>query len=232
MNISQVNGFKMITETEMEKWRAETFETKEPETLEWICSFSPEACFFDVGANVGIYSLYCASIHPQAKIYAFEPDLNNHHSLMVNTELNKFNIKALRIGLSEEVGFANFQFTAEAGQSGGQLYQSSLADTLVLSIDWIVSRYPINIPNHIKIDVDGNELNIIKGMLRTMRDDRLRSALVEIDKEKNDALLIVELFKQAGFSLNNDFNTLENHSRYRREKEGIGHIENVVFTRE
>jgi hypothetical protein len=102
----------------------------------------------------------------------------------------------------------------------------------VLSVDWITDHYPLTFPNHIKIDVDGNELNIVKGMLRSMRDDRLKSVLVEIDKDKNDALLIVELFKQAGFTLNNDFNTLDNHSRYRRAKEGIGHIENAVFTRE
>lgn len=233
MQIKQVAGFKMITESEMEKWRASTFESKEPETLEWIRSFSDNAIFFDIGANIGVYSLFCASIHPRAVIYAFEPDLNNHHSLLTNIGINNYNIIPFRCGMSENVGLANFQFTKEAGESGGQIYQNTtLADTLVISVDWIVESHPITMPNHIKIDVDGNEFNIVKGMLRTMRNPALKSVLIEIDKDKNDAALIVELFKQAGMTLNNDFNSLENHSRYRREQEGIGHIENVVFTRE
>ena len=38
-------------------FRAETFKTKEPETIEWIDSFKKNSVFWDIGANVGIYSL-------------------------------------------------------------------------------------------------------------------------------------------------------------------------------
>ena len=42
------------------RYRAKTFSTKEPETLDWIDSFEKNSVFWDVGANIGLYSLYAA----------------------------------------------------------------------------------------------------------------------------------------------------------------------------
>ena len=42
------------------QWRAETFFTKEPETIEWINTFKSDETLFDVGANIGLYSIYAA----------------------------------------------------------------------------------------------------------------------------------------------------------------------------
>lgn len=39
------------------RWRMETFFTEEPETILWLDSFSPDAVFWDVGANVGLYGI-------------------------------------------------------------------------------------------------------------------------------------------------------------------------------
>ena len=44
--------------------------------------------FFDVGANVGIYSLYAALRNPKTKVYAFEPEYSNLHQLKQNILLN------------------------------------------------------------------------------------------------------------------------------------------------
>src|SRR6516225_6500482 len=43
-------------------WRARTLLAKEPETIEWIDSFRAGDVFWDVGANVGLYSLYAAVV--------------------------------------------------------------------------------------------------------------------------------------------------------------------------
>src|SRR5437879_5933266 len=53
-------------------WRARTLFSKEPETIEWIRSFGPDDVFYDIGANVGIYSIF-AGVRCR-KIYAFEPE--------------------------------------------------------------------------------------------------------------------------------------------------------------
>ncbi len=54
------------------RYRAETFPTKEPETLEWIESFNEKSIFWDIGVNIGLYSIYAVKYN-NAQVYAFEP---------------------------------------------------------------------------------------------------------------------------------------------------------------
>ena len=56
--------------------RAETFLTKEPETLEWIDRMNDDSVLWDIGANVGIYSIY-AAVSKRANVIAFEPSFFN-----------------------------------------------------------------------------------------------------------------------------------------------------------
>lgn len=215
--------FKMIIKTEMEKYRHDTWDTKEPETIEWIQSFKDGDVFFDIGANIGIYSLYCASIHPFCMIHAFEPMLNNFLRLQENIEENDFvNIYPWHIAISDKQGFVKFESeNQEAGSSGGQVKEGG--KFWAESVDSFVS---FGFPNHIKIDIDGQEWKVLQGMKETIKD--IKSVLVEvapIDKKQ-----IVLLFMSHGFTIDNKFNKMKNHSRVRRAKEGI-HVENIVFTR-
>src|SRR5512139_1901242 len=81
--------FVMHIDTSMERYRWDTFWTKEPETIAWIDSFEPGACFWDIGANVGVYSLYAASLDRGLDIYAFEPAEPNFQQLARNKEHNR-----------------------------------------------------------------------------------------------------------------------------------------------
>ena len=60
-------------------YRAKTFSTKEPETLEWIDSFSKSSVFWDIGSNIGLYSIY-ASLNG-IKSFSFEPMPENINQL-------------------------------------------------------------------------------------------------------------------------------------------------------
>ena len=57
------------------KWRVDTYFSKEPETLEWIESFQSEKkiIFWDIGSNIGLYSIYAALKHANIEIISFEP---------------------------------------------------------------------------------------------------------------------------------------------------------------
>ena len=72
--------FKMIVETEIEKWRRDTFWEKEPETIAWIDDMEPGEILFDVGANIGIYTLYAAS--RGVRVIAIEPVFENYSRLV------------------------------------------------------------------------------------------------------------------------------------------------------
>src|SRR5437660_1506562 len=70
------------------QWRVQTLFTKEPGTIDWIESFAPGEVFVDVGANIGIYSLY-AGVAAGAEVYAFEPESQNYAELYRNILLNQ-----------------------------------------------------------------------------------------------------------------------------------------------
>ena len=69
-------------------WRVQTLFYKEPETIEWINNFEKKNYFWDIGANIGLYSIYCAIIHPKSKIIAFEPSTNNLRIISRNVAIN------------------------------------------------------------------------------------------------------------------------------------------------
>ena len=71
----------------MPVWRARTSLTKEPETLEWINTFEDADVLWDIGANVGVYSLYAAL--RRLTVLAFEPSSANSYVRSRNVEINK-----------------------------------------------------------------------------------------------------------------------------------------------
>ncbi len=215
--------FKMIVETEIERYRHDTFWTKEPETIEWIKMFNPYSVFFDVGANIGIYSLYCAAIHPDNTIIAFEPDKKNYTRLLENISKNGFNnIISFPWIITDKRRKSGFQTQSdEIGSSGGQM--QGKGGIICHSIDTM----RLGTPRHLKIDIDGQEIKVIRGMKKTLKDPRLKSVLIEIDNDRDE---IMSTFCDTGFTTDNTLNKMENHSRVRRAREGIK-VENVIFTR-
>ena len=77
--------YNVVNQTTL--WRAQTLFIKEPITIKWIRSFKKNKTMFDIGANIGIYSIY-ASLTRLVKVYAFEPESNNFQALMENIKIN------------------------------------------------------------------------------------------------------------------------------------------------
>jgi FkbM family methyltransferase len=226
--------FKMIIETEMEKYRAETFWTKEPETIEWIKSFKGHSLFYDIGANIGIYSLFAYKIHQNLGVVAFEPMEANFNALMRNIRKNRFKtfeglpILAFSawpwaVGIKKKNGYFN-SFGKNAGDSGGQISKKG-EKIFIISIDWFCNFF--SPPNYIKIDIDGQEWKVVQGMKKTLKNPELKSVLIEINENRDE---IISTFLNNGFTTDNPFNKMENHSRVRRAREGIK-AENIIFTR-
>jgi len=180
------------------EWRAKTLLTKEPETIEWINGFNKTDILWDIGANVGVYSLYAAL--RGLSVLAFEPSPSNYYLLSRNIEINKMdeNISAYCIALNNvtkldsfymantELGGALNSF-GEARDWQGKVFEASLKQAMVgFSLDDFIQQFKPLFPNHIKIDVDGIEDSIIKGANDTLKDSRLKSVLIELDSARKE----------------------------------------------
>jgi len=222
---------------ELTRSRAETFFSKEPETLEWIDTFAAGDCLFDVGANVGLYSLYAA--RRGARVMSFEPESQNYAALNRNIHLNGLDgrVTALNVALcdADRLGALNLPrfLTGSALNNFGEnldwnrkrFEPAFRQGVLGYALDSFLSRYPDLFPNHLKIDVDGAEAEVIAGAERTLRDPRLRSLLIEINEDLPQDLALVEVIRRAGLALKH-----KKHSELTARTE-FRNLYNYVFVR-
>lgn len=176
---------------------------KEPHTSQWIEGFGADDVFWDVGANVGVFSLLAAK--KGHRVIAFEPAAVNYFVLARNVEINVFDerITFLNIALSDvsrldilhmpdtAIGGAQHTFAALDTQENPK--RGFKQACIGYSIDDFLKTYGLPFPNHIKIDVDGIEDRIVSGAKATLRDPRLRSVLVEVNSDAAQALIYREL---------------------------------------
>lgn len=88
--------------------RIRTYSIKEPDTLDWLDNIKPGACYFDIGANIGQYSLYPAiKLGHGIRVFAFEPQSNNYYALNKNIYLNDLKdcIAAYCVAIGDTNGF-------------------------------------------------------------------------------------------------------------------------------
>jgi FkbM family methyltransferase len=171
--------------------RVEQFWFKEPETLSWIDNFDDICLFWDIGANIGLYSFYCAYKHQGATITAFEPFLLNFNRLKDDIEANGWDnrIRAAYIALSNESGMANFESKQHTvGSSGGQIglvsdFVPTNTNPVQVTTGDEYSQHD-GCPNYVKIDVDGKELQILQGMQQVLENNALRGILVEQNQDR------------------------------------------------
>ena len=130
----------------------------------------PDSTFLDIGANIGYFSLLAARFASEGKIIAFEPVSYLFEALEKNVALNNFivihPVKAA-IGEKEEERIIYLSAADNTGMSSFQKpenYSGNYEMVKVLSLDsWFAGSGLIK-ADIIKIDVEGNELAVLKGM--------------------------------------------------------------------
>ncbi|MBF0618892.1 MAG: FkbM family methyltransferase [Candidatus Omnitrophica bacterium] len=208
--------------------------SKEPETVAWIETFRAGDVFWDIGANVGAYALVAAKQHEgRVKVYAVEPSVLNFAQLCRNIALNHCGeiITPLNIALSDKTAVGKFHY--HNWVAGGAMHAFGAAvgcdqaafqpvfsqDILSYSLDDVVAAFGLAMPDHIKIDVDGLEPEIMNGARRILSDKKkVRSLLVEIAEK--DAPLVAFL-GDCGFQM------AEKHL----QGHGDSKLYNCIFTR-
>ena len=87
-------------------------------------------CVFDIGANVGLFTLFVHESCANAKTYSFEPIPQTFSALKTNVELYKLNARVYECGLSKEAGTATFTFYPHVSASSG-MYADAVAEEQV-----------------------------------------------------------------------------------------------------
>ena len=223
--------------------RVKRFLSKEPGTLEWINTFknSSETSFWDIGSNIGIFSIYAALVHDQIKIISFEPSTSNLRVLSRNISINNFteNISISQIALSPKInqnllfkesrfieGGASNVFGENFDQYGKNFVSNNSYKVYGTSIDYLIDNKIYKIPNYIKLDVDGIEHLILSGADKYLADKQLQSISVEInDKFEEQKKKIFEILKNNNFKLNST-NKSEDNPNTRHP-----HIKNYIFNK-
>ena len=173
-------------------YRANTFSSKEPETLDYIDAIPNGETLWDIGANVGLYSVYAAKSR-NCKVFAFEPSVFNLELLARNIFINEMQSKItiIPLALSDRLGLNVFKMSTTAwggalstfgedfDQDGNKFSDVFEYTTLGISMEQVVSLLNIQLPQHIKMDVDGIEHFILRGGQSILK--QVKSVLIEIN---------------------------------------------------
>lgn len=214
------------------QWRVNSFYEKEPETIDWINSFEKDSIFWDIGSNIGLYSIYAAK-QKDAKVFSFEPSTSNLRILSRNIFINKLSnqIYLIPLALNSQnslnfskikestfrEGGAENSFSVDYNWEGKSFKPKNEYNTLGTSIDFLIKNKIIPLPNYIKIDVDGIEHLILRGGIETLKSKKIKSVLVEI----NDAFTkqhktCIEIMETSGYKISSKLHApLFDNSKYK-----------------
>ena len=162
--------------------------------LNKICSKKKIDYFFDIGSNIGYYSLYFRNIE---NIYSFEPNKKNFLSLKENIELNNLDIKAHNFGLSNSNSETEIWYTDEKKMGGSAIFQEDDPELKKYDIKNIylekisVKRLDdiININDSkilAKIDVERHEKKVLEGMKDIINNNNIILQIEVGEAQKNE----------------------------------------------
>ena len=228
------------------KWRVETIFSKEPETLEWIDTFkaidNKTIIFWDIGANIGLYSIYAAQKINNIKIYSFEPSTSNLRVLSRNIFLNNLSEKIsisqfpltskknvfLDINESEFIeGWSMNSFGTKKGYDGEEIKVKQKYKIFGTSIDNLVENEVIELPNYVKIDVDGIEDLILEGAKKILSNKTLKSLSIELNENyEHQYNKIIKMMESFGFKLKQ-----KKHDPIYDNNKKFSKIYNCIFSR-
>ena len=229
LNISK--KLKLITGHGRLYWRSVEALKLEPETNNMLKTIRSDEVFYDIGSNVGIYSLLAAQYN-QVRTISFEMELMNcsiqHQNIHINNLQNLITLIPLALSDKNSVrevfykdispGDALHSLDMPSPALDQKRQKNTILSTLIsFSLDDLIKEFSLPNPNVLKIDVDGIELSILQGAKDCL--ESVRQILIEVDKHNEQG--IIDFLASHGF---------KNFTRYQSHNV-IASNYNVLFTK-
>jgi FkbM family methyltransferase len=179
---------------------------KEPWTVRWIEHYlRPGEVLYDIGANVGAYTLLAAVVVPGARVVSFEPGPANFAALCANVELNAVadRVITIPIALGDHPRRARLGHAPDVPGAAPRMVDGDGGEeaitVLVDRLDDVVERFGLSPPRHLKLDVEGAEPEVLAGGERILASGSLRSVMVELDGSRGGE--VADRLRGHGFDL-------------------------------
>jgi FkbM family methyltransferase len=197
-------AYNFLCHSKKEARRVGGLFSKEPGTIAWLKqTLRPDDIFFDIGANIGVYSIFAAREVGAGSVYAFEPHVANAASLLHNVVANDLagKVHVVTAPLSNQDGFGAFHYhSLEPSRSHSQFGPAVLDGESFAAVaaelkygcrlDSLVESGVLPAPTIVKIDVDGIEAEILAGMKALLASPNApRSIQVEITKDNAEKII-------------------------------------------
>lgn len=191
---------------------------------------SAKPTFFDVGGNVGDYSVDLRQAFPTAVIFAFEPNINTYRVMV--EKLAPLEIVCLNLGLSSRSD-STVMYTYEDDLITGHasVYRDALSvlhrsnrirevEFKSMTLDEFAEQHHVDFIDFLKIDTEGHEMDILRGATRMLAGNKIRV----IQFEFNEMNIVSRVF------LKDFYDLLEGFSFYRLDSNrliGLGAYQSI-----
>lgn len=185
--ISLTSNIKCICYPQKSLYGALVLYTKLPEYGEMMMLLrvlKEDDIFIDVGANIGVYSLLAASKINRGRIFAFEPSMHSLPRLYENISINNLTniIQVSESIVSDRVGFEYFEINNMPDYNHMSYLNKNKGAIKIPSVtlDHFIAEKRLSRIKAIKIDVEGVELLVLRGLQKSLAARKVDILIVEI----------------------------------------------------
>lgn len=172
----------------------------------------------DIGGFIGIYTLFFAkAVTDKGKVFTFEPNPLNYKEIITNLKINNIkNVEVLNIGVGAKKGVEKLVYNPRESAMGtfeekikkNMKGNSKLAKEISISVDTIdnlISKGKIERPDFVKIDVEGVEMDVLEGMIETVRNNKPKLFIeihgADLEQKISNAKNIINYLIQNKYSI-------------------------------
>jgi FkbM family methyltransferase len=154
----------------------------------WMKAARYANTIFDVGANVGLYSLLAATVNPQSTIYAFEPTDSIQAEFNANLRLNgiqNVQVEPFAVGATSAHGFLH-RSVGPTGDNEGTNYvtpdklRDSDTEIHMVSLDDFCRERAIERIDLLKMDIEGGEYDALMGAQSLLERQAIGCLFIEL----------------------------------------------------